>query len=123
MSALSIDQGTFSARPAPDATGIHLVLVGECDLEALEPLEKLLDGVHDSAVASNAKAVTIELAKVEFMNSSCLTKVIHWIAKMKALPEESRYRIRFKANMRVPWQKRSLEALRCLATDWITIEV
>ncbi len=120
---LSIDIGTFTATSVVDPQGIHVVLSGECDLAALDPLDALLRALHDELVERHAQEMSLDLRAVDFMNSSCLTKVIQWITRMRVLPPESQYRIRFKANPRAPWQKRSLEAVRCLATERITIEL
>lgn len=119
---LTIDLGTFSAWSVADADGLHVVLAGEGDLVALRPLEKLLQDVHDTALETRAPEVTMELGAVDFMNASCLNVVLHWVSKMAALPEQLRYRIRFKPNPRAPWQKRSLETVRSLSTQWITIQ-
>jgi len=120
---LSIDIGSFTATSVVEAEGVHVVLSGECDLAALDPLDALLRALHDELVERQAHEVSIDLRAVDFMNSSCLTKVIQWITRMRVLPLASQYRIRFKANPRAPWQKRSLEALRCLATERISIEL
>jgi hypothetical protein len=121
-SALSIDIGTFSAKPNFDAGPVHVVCRGEGDVAALPELEQLVKAIHDMATSSNVKEVTLDVREVSFMNSSCFTKLIAWITRVREMTSESRYRIRIKSNQQVLWQRRSLHALQCFAVDLITIE-
>ncbi len=119
---LSIDIGTFTAKPILDAGVIHVVCKGEGDVAALPKVEQLVKALHDQATTQKVAEVTLDVRDVSFMNSSCFTKLIGWITRVREMAAESRYRIRIKSNQQVLWQRRSLHALQCFAVDLITIE-
>jgi hypothetical protein len=45
-----------------------------------------------------------------------------WLARVRALPAERRYRLRFRANPHLSWQRSCLRALACFATDLVAVE-
>ncbi len=56
------------------------------------------------------------------MNSSCFKSFVTWIGEVQDLQPDKQYRIHFRSNPEMLWQRRSLHALRCFAVDLITIE-
>jgi len=56
------------------------------------------------------------------MSAASFTALVGWLSLVHELPPERRYRIRFKANPLIRWQRRSLGALSCFATDVVAIE-
>jgi hypothetical protein len=116
------DLGTFSATPTRQGDVLELVCVGEGDADALEPLEEVLKQVHAEATRASTSAVILDVRQMTFMNSSCFTKLIGWVTKLRALPQEQRYRIRIRSNPQLLWQRRSLHALQCFAVELISIE-
>lgn len=120
MSALAFDNGTFRAQAAI-GDSVDIACAGECDLDAVEALEKLLGDIHEKGT-EQARNVILDLREVSFMASSCLAKLIAWIARVRELPEADRYRIRIRSSARFPWQKRSLQAVHHFAPDIVTVE-
>ncbi len=120
--ALDVDVGTFSATQKLNGTTMQLVFTGEADAAALTLMETFLLGIHSLAQDNGVKEVALDLRKVSFMSSSCFTKMIGWVTRVREVPEPGRYRIRIQSSQSSLWQRRSLHALQCFATELITIE-
>ena len=92
-------------------------------MSAVERLGQLLANIHDRAVKEKATEVIVDLTQLEFMNSACFKKLVTWITHVEAVPAANRYRIRFKSNPQMHWQRRSLHALHCFAMDVVLVEI
>ena len=64
----------------------------------------------------------MDLRQLEFMNSSCLKCLMWWVSTVQEQPAEGKYKIEFLSSPSVYWQRRSLDALACLAEDIITVQ-
>ena len=62
------------------------------------------------------------MRQLEFMSAAAFNALVGWLALLSDLPPEHRYRIRFRSNPNIRWQRRSLCALSCFATDVVAIE-
>ena len=80
-------------------------------------LDHFLREVHQEAQRRRAEEVTVDLRQLEFMNSSCLKCLLWWVSTVQEQPTEGKYRIVFLSSPSVYWQRRSLDALACLAGD------
>jgi hypothetical protein len=118
----SIDIGTFSAGWAVQGGNIEVSIAGEADAAALGHLEEILAALHASACDRHVKEVVVDLRKLVFMSSSCLTKVIAWVNRVRVLDETDRYAIRLLSDQTLLWQKRSLHALQCFAAGVISLQ-
>jgi hypothetical protein len=64
--------------------------------------------------------VTCDFRTLSFMNSSCFKAFVVWIDTVKNA--KLSYRIRFRTAPNMHWQRRSLEALRRLAVDVVSLD-
>jgi len=117
-----IDIGIFRASAVAASGTLRVTCFGEGDASALGAVDQLLREVHASAVEARVSEVVFDLRTVSFMNSSCFTKFVGWVTRVRELPEDARYRICLQSNQELLWQRRSLHALKHFATDLITIE-
>lgn len=101
---------------------VTLTMDGTADVRAIEPLATLMPQVHAAAVKAGAKEVVVDLLALEFMNSSCFKAMLSWIAQLRDVAPAEQYKIRFLSNPTMHWQRRSLHALSCFATDLVTVE-
>jgi hypothetical protein len=122
LPSLELDIGSFSSASVLDGTSLRLHLVGEADTVALEALDSLLRECHAQAGQVQAREVVLDLTKLGFMSSSCFTKLIAWVNRVRGLEADSRYHIRIRSNSEMLWQRKSLHALQCFATDLISID-
>lgn len=110
----------FEVIPTLREKVLSLEFIGTGDMNATVLLAEYLKQLHLEALRMNVAEVSCDLHKLVFMNSSCFKSFVVWIDTVKTSP--ARYQIAFKTNPNMPWQRRSLEALRRLAANIVTIE-
>ena len=93
---------------------------GTGDVAAIELLADYLKRLHGEAERLLVTEVTCDFRQLSFMNSSCFKSFVVWIDTVKNAARS--YRIRFLTDPGMQWQKRSLEALRRLASDVVSVE-
>ena len=101
---------------------LSLRVSGTADMEMLPELGPLLTELHSDLCLGEAREVTVDFRGLGFMNSSCFKCFITWIASIAKLEPERRYRVRFLTNPKLPWQRRSLEAMRAFAPALVRVE-
>ena len=99
------------------------VLAGTADLNVKTQLDRFIASVHEEALRVSAEEVMVDLRQLEFMNSSCLKTFVWWITVVQDLAPGTGYRITFLSNPSMYWQRRSLHALACLATNLVSVQV
>jgi len=119
---LQIDLQTFNTSGTVDGASATLVVAGTADAAALLALETVFGRLHDAVLAAGHKEVVLDFTRLTFMNSSCFSKLIAWVNRVRLLPPETSYKIRIRSNQKQVWQRRSLQAIQCFAVDLITIE-
>ena len=123
MSALtltSVGGESFRVTPTRIDFNLRLVFTGSVDMNATAVVNDYLKLVHDEAQRLGLAQVSCDFTQLTFMNSSCFKSFVVWIDTVKK--SEVRYQIAFLTNPNLPWQRRSLEALRRLAANLVTIE-
>jgi hypothetical protein len=115
-----VETAGFSCAPTLDAGKLTVSFVGTGDVAAIEILGAYLQQVHAEAERLALTEVTCDFRKLSFMNSSCFKAFVVWIDTVKNAARS--YRIRFLTDPEMHWQRRSLEALRRLATTVVTVE-
>ena len=110
----------FRVTPTLDGARLVLVFSGSGDMNAIELLSRFLKHVHEEAQRLPATEVSCDFRQLAFMNSSCFKSFVVWIDTVKNAAQ--RYQIHFLTNPDMHWQRRSLEALRRLAVNIVTIE-
>ena len=116
----AVDTAAFSCAPTLDAGKLTVSFVGTGDVAAIEVLGAYLKQVHAEAERLSLTEVTCDFRKLSFMNSSCFKAFVVWIDTVKNAARS--YRIRFLTDPEMHWQRRSLEALRRLATGVVSVE-
>ena len=117
----TVEGGDFVGRASYEDGVMTASLAGTADYAALDAVEQVLGEVHAAALRNSITDVRIDLAKLEFMNSSCFKCFVSWIGVLQDLPAGQQYKVTFLSNPRMHWQKRSLHSLQCFAIDLITV--
>jgi hypothetical protein len=112
----------FSAVGKVDGDALVLELEGTADARAVDALGRVLRELHQHALATRARKVTIDFRETEFMNSSCFKAFVVWITQVQDEPPDRQYRMVFLSNPQFHWQRRSLHALSCFAADLIELD-
>jgi len=110
----------FQVTPTLVDFNLRLVFTGNGDMNATAVVHEYLKLVHEEALRIGLSQVSCDFKQLTFMNSSCFKSFVVWIDTVKN--SEIRYQIAFLTNPNLPWQRRSLEALRRLAANLVTIE-
>lgn len=109
-------------KPPEQPEPLELRLSGSADMSVRDRLEVLIQRLHGQLTADGASVVHVDLRQLEFMSAASFTALVSWLTLVHELPPERRYRIRFQSNPLIRWQRRSLGALACFATDVVALE-
>jgi hypothetical protein len=120
--AVSADALEFSATVESRERTVSARLTGTADLNVKKELDEFLVKLHETAQEQKAAEVVMDFRSLKFMNSSCLKGLVTWISAVQELPIPSQYRIVLISSPDLHWQRRSLHALSCLATQLVTIQ-
>jgi hypothetical protein len=107
----------------PSRTGdvLHLAMSGSIEMRepegVLTPFWTALDA---EAERSGVTRVEVDLRRVGFMNSSGIMTLVRWLMALKDRPSGG-YRVLFRYDSNVTWQRTNLPVLAKLATDTVTI--
>ena len=107
----------FSAQSEQRGATIVVSLRGNADMAVHERLQKYLDELHGLARATHAKEAIFELQDLYFMNSTCLSLLLRFINGVVSAKPAEQYKLRFRSNPNLRWQKKSLDALHAFGAD------
>jgi len=113
---------TFSTRSQRDVETITVAFTGNADMAVHEQLKVFFDELHVLAEVSRVREAVFDLEELYFMNSSCLSLLLRLINSIKESRRPHHYKLRFRSNPNLRWQKRSLEAIRSFAADVVAVE-
>jgi hypothetical protein len=116
----AIDTPGLTCSQHLDDAKLTIAFNGTGDVAAIELLGDYLKRVHGEAERLLVTEVTCDFRQLSFMNSSCFKAFVLWIDTVKNAARS--YRIRFLTDPGMHWQRRSLEALRRLATNVVSVE-
>lgn len=112
----------FSAEASVSGSHMDVALIGTADLLVKGHLDRFLHALHAEAQRRALTEVSVDVRRLEFMNSSCLKSFAWWIGTVQDQPAEGRYRIVFLSSPTVYWQRRSLDSLAGMAGDIISVQ-
>ncbi len=122
FSITEVAADSFSTKSARAGDGLTLVLRGNADMAIHERLKAFLDQVDAQAKAHRLKEALFDLQELYFMNSSCLSLLLRMINGVVEPQNPHKYKIRFRSNPNLRWQKKSLQALHSYAPDIVAVE-
>lgn len=111
----------FSLDPSLDDGNLSVRFSGNGDMSAVTALGLFLRTVHEEATKLAVSQVSFDFSALYFMNSSCFKAFVTWIHTVSQSTPPA-YGICFLTNPKLYWQRRSLEALRCLAPKVVRVE-
>lgn len=118
----SVKEVDFLAEARAQGQRMEVVLTGTADLTVKAQLDRFLRSVHAEIRRQEVQHVCVDVRGLEFMNSSCLKSFVWWISTVQEQAFDERYRIQFVSSPTVYWQRRSLNALACLAGDIVSVD-
>lgn len=111
---------TISARS--EGSAVLVKMTGNGDMETPAMLGGYLKKVHFETLRLRAHSVVVECDELYFMSSACVKCLVTWIDGIVKLDPLERYKVKFKSNPNLPWQRRSFEALRRFAPALIHVD-
>ncbi|MBV9948624.1 MAG: hypothetical protein JOZ69_17380 [Myxococcales bacterium] len=123
LPSIAVIEPGFSLEPSHDGERLNVRLTVNADMHAVKTLSAALKTIHEQAVRLQVRDVLCDLTALYFMNSSCFKAFVTWVTAALALEPQARYTIHLRSNGQLHWQKRSLEALRRLAEEVVSIEL
>jgi hypothetical protein len=114
-----LEEEGLSLGPVEGARG-RVRFAGTGEAEGAAVLDRFLGLLHQQALREELGEVTIELEKLEFINSSCLKAMVAWIYKVDT--EGKPYKIRLIRDATLHWQRTSLATLHRLAPEVVVIQ-
>ena len=83
-------------------------------------LRSFFESVDKEMKRLRAHTLELDFTHLYFMNSSCLSIFSALISRLVATPEAARYKVFFRRNANLAWQKRSLQALCSFAPEHVS---
>ena len=114
-----LQDSDFGTRTTCDGSSIAVHMKGNWDMKAVAPLEEFTRALEKEAERLQVGRVEIHWSEVEFINSSCLKSFARWVGSVAKPSQGQKYTIAFFAAQ--PWQRRSLEALKVLGKEKVTV--
>jgi hypothetical protein len=121
-SSSTIKAESFSAHYETQGNTIVVWMRGNADMAVHERVKAFLDGLDQAVRAAGAKEAVFELRELYFMNSSCLSLLLRFINGVVGLRAAEQYKVRFRSNRNLRWQKKSLAALHAYAQELVVVE-
>jgi hypothetical protein len=113
---------SFSAHYDAKGDKIVVVMRGNADMAVHERVKAFLDALDYAVRSARASEAVFEFGELYFMNSSCLSLLLRFINGVVGLRAADRYKVRFRSNHNLRWQKKSLAALRAYAQEIVFVE-
>jgi hypothetical protein len=121
-SSSTIKAESFSAHYEAKGNQMIVWMRGNADMAVHERVKAFLDALDQAVRQAGSKEAVFELGELYFMNSSCLSLLLRFINGIVSLRASEQYRVRFKSNPNLRWQKRSLAALHAYAQELVVVE-
>lgn len=117
-----LNNPVMTAEPQLADTTINVRFGGTADVEAKVDLDAFIKKLHDESQRLAVTTVRLDFRELSFMNSSCFKIFVAWLAQIRDSETSKQYRIQMVSNPNMLWQRRSLAALSCFASNLVTIE-
>ena len=85
-------------------------------------LKPIIEEVNHKVIKSKIKAITVDLASLKFLNSTCIKLFAKWILSINNLPENDKYSIKIKYDSNNIWQNSIISTFVYLNPNFVTIE-
>jgi hypothetical protein len=86
-----------------------------------ETVTPFLRKVHDAVTDAGVKALTVDITKLRFMNSSSIRSLVDWVEWIRGEPETRRYVLHFVTKPDVLWQTTTLNAIQSFGGKTVVV--
>lgn len=122
MSSLlpDVESQLFRTNSSMVGKRLFVRMAGCLDMEATPQLAAFLDALIKDIKAGIVNEFEFDASQLYLMSSSSISCFATWIRSLKMLP--TRCCVEFKTNPNLGWQRRTLDPLRRLAIQIVSIE-
>ncbi|HET9960072.1 MAG TPA: hypothetical protein VFQ61_36520 [Polyangiaceae bacterium] len=110
----------FSTKSRLAGERLTVELVGCLDMETAPQLRRFLGLLTPIAEGAMVKEFEFHTQDLYLMSSSAISLLAAWIKSLKELAAGCR--VKFRTNPNLSWQKRSLDPIRRLAVEVVSVE-
>ena len=86
-----------------------------------ETVTPFLRRIHDAVIEAGVKALTVDITKLRFMNSSSIRSLVDWVEWIRGEPELKRYVLHFVTKPDVLWQTTTLSAIQSFGGKHVVV--
>lgn len=112
----------FSVDSSQSARSLEVRMNGNADSLVLDVLEHFLRNLHSEACRVGISEVKLDIGELYFLNSTCMKLLVTWFTSLRELEPAKQYRVVVHSSPKLPWQRRSFDALRYIADGLVTIQ-
>lgn len=80
-------------------------------------LRKRLTELHSDIERRRARSFSVDLRRLEFVNSSAIRVFVDWISRAEA----ARYKLVFQIDPSITWHRLSFAVLQTLSPEWVEL--
>jgi hypothetical protein len=118
----SFSNEEIKIEPRLKEATLELLVDGSSTSYTPDDLQSYLQELHTECIRLGVSQVVVDLRNLEFMNSAGFSTFIDWLMALQDADKAKQYKVRYISNDEHTWQKRGLQALRCIADDLVSIE-
>ena len=123
MSALGVDSVQLDRlKIEVQDSPVALVFSGDIDMEDPSTvLDPFFTKVHEGMTTSGNTEILVDMASLNFLNSSGIKAISKWIMQLDSLGDDKKYVIKMKHNPEITWQATSLPTLTYLVPGAVEV--
>gem|GEM_PF-6446114 len=119
MNIPPINENNFTLETKEDT----VLITGSIMVKNPEMLIKpFFDKVSECVIKNGTKLITLDLTKLNFLNSNCIKTLAHWILSINNLPDSDQYSVRILYDSNNIWQDSIMSTFVFLNPKLISIE-
>lgn len=117
----SMETERFALVARRETPRIVAKLTGTADQAIAVELGEAFRAIHVAVANGGITEAVLDLRGLEFMSSACIKALLTWIGDIQDLEPDRRYSLELVSSAAHHWQKRSLNTVRCFATDLVRV--
>lgn len=120
---LHVKEKDYEITLSEDPSGAPLLrFSGNMVVRSAMELNTFFDQLHDTLCARGARAVTVDVRQLKFINSTAFKPLIYWVSRITELDEPTQYQLKVRSSTRHRWQANLLNALSIFAPSVVSVE-
>jgi hypothetical protein len=120
LAGVDVNGEIFSTQSQLSGQRLSVKLTGCLDMETAPSLERFLGSLSQTVNRDGIREIEFDTGGLYLMSSSSISHVATWIKRLKGVPAPCR--VKFKTNPNLAWQRRTLDSIRRVAENIVSVE-